>query len=172
MTRAISVTLAAGSLLLLTACASDTTNYPSLARRDVERAAAAPSPTPSPAPGPVAAGPDTALAARLAGMIAAAHDAHRRFGAARGRAEGTIASGAGAAPGSEAWATASIALAGVESARSDAMIALADLDALYAGARVDGTGSAGAIAAARDEVSALIGEEDQILADLRGRLGT
>ena len=46
------------------------------------------------------------------------------------------------------------------------------IDALYAGARVDGTGSAGAIAAARDEVSALIGEEDQILADLRGRLGT
>lgn len=161
-----------GLAVLLSACASDTVNYPSLARRDVERAAATSAPSPAPPPAPVAEGPDPALSARLAGMVAAAREAHRRFAEARERAERSIAAGTGAAPGSEAWATASIALAGLESARSDAMIALADLDALYAEARVSGSGNPGAIASARDEVGTLIGEEDRVLADLRGRLGT
>ena len=50
------------------------------------------------------------------------------------------------------------------------MIALADLDQLYAAARIEGS-DATAIAAARDQVTGWIGEEDRVLASLRGRLG-
>lgn len=169
MTRAISAVLTAGPVLLLGACASDTTNYPSLARRDVERAAAAPAPAATATPAPDVL--DPAIAARLPAMVANARDAHRRFAAARDRAERTIATAAGSTPGSEAWAQASIALASLESARSQAMIALADLDSLHAEARVNGTGGAGSIAAARDEVAALVREEDAVLDALRSRLG-
>ena len=85
------------------------------------------------------------------------------------RAGQTVAAGNGAAPGSESWAVASIALAELESERSAAMVALADLDQLFAAARIEG-GDTSAIAAARDEVSAMIGDEDLVLSGLRSRL--
>ena len=158
--------LIAVALMPLSACASDTANYPSLARRDVERAA------PAPSPAPVSeATADPALLARLPSLVAAARAAQGRFAAARERTERLVAAGAGSTPGSESWAVASIALAGLESSRSDAMIALADLDALHTEARVNNTGGAVVIAAARDEVASLIGEQDQILIALRTRLG-
>ncbi len=72
--------------------------------------------------------------------------------------------------GSESWAVASVALAGLESARSDAMIALADLDQMYAAGRIAGNDSS-AIEAARTEVTGWIGEEDRVLGLLRGKLG-
>lgn len=50
------------------------------------------------------------------------------------------------------------------------MIALADLDQLYAAARIEGS-DASAIAEARDRVIGWIGDEDRVLAVLRGRLG-
>ncbi len=168
MTRLSLLLLIAAGILPLAACASDTANYPSLARRDVERTAATPVPSPAPIPDP---GPDAALAARLAGLVAAARGAQQRFAAAQPGAERGVGAGAGSSPGSESWARASIALAGLETTRSDAMIALADLDALYAEARVNGTNGASAIAAARNEVSVLVSEQDRTVAALRGRLG-
>ena len=77
--------------------------------------------------------------------------------------------------GSEAWSVAQVALASLEAARSDAMIALADLDSLYVAAKIEavpteGSGDVDAIGAARDDVIALVGEEDEALASLRGRL--
>jgi hypothetical protein len=166
MMRLSLVPLIAAGLMPLAACASDTANYPSLARRDVERAPAAPSPAPV-----SEAAADPALLARLPGLVASAQAAQGRFAAARERTERLVAAGAGSTPGSETWAVASVALAGLESSRSDAMIALADLDALHAEARVNNTGGAGAIATARDEVASLIGEQDRILTTLRTRLG-
>jgi hypothetical protein len=160
---------AAASLLSLAACASNTTEYPSLARRDVERAAASPAPAPAPSESPPAA--DPALAETLPRAIAAARAAQQRFTDAQGGAERAVAAGAGTQPGSESWAVASIALAGLETARSEAMIALADLDALYAEARVKGAGGQDQIIAARTTVSAIIGEQDQVIAALHGRLG-
>lgn len=169
MKRTICQSLAALGLLSLAACASDTAGYPSLARRDVERVAATPAPSPSAPASPALA--DPSLASMLPQTIATAQEAQRRFAAARGNAERLVAAGAGSSPGSEAWAVASIALAGLESARSEAMIALADLDALYADARVNGLGGQSEILAARAAVSAIIGEQDDVLAALRGRLG-
>lgn len=153
--------------LTLSACAADKATYPSLARRDVERAASAePAPEPPAPPAPASAD----LAPRLARLVEQAGKAHERFSVRRGRAEQLTASARGASIASEGWAVASIALADLESARSEAMIALADLDQLYAGARIEG-GDAKAIAEARDRVMAWIGEEDAILANLRSRLG-
>lgn len=166
--RALTGLSTAAFILVLPACAADTANYPSLARRPAERAA---SNTPTAAPAPVATAPDAELPARLAALIEQAREADTRFASRRAEAERAVAAGGGAAPGSEAWAVASVALASLESARSDAMIALADLDQLYAAARIASSGEWATIAAARDQVTAWIGEEDRILAALRGRLG-
>jgi hypothetical protein len=66
---------------------------------------------------------------------------------------------------------ATVALSDLESARSDAMVTLAELDQLYTAHTLDGDQSAvAAIAAARDQVTALIGKEDDALAALRGRM--
>ncbi|QGN54394.1 hypothetical protein [Novosphingobium sp. Gsoil 351] len=108
-------------------------------------------------------------------MRAEAQAAHARFGERRGNAAALSAVAQGAAVGSEAWSVAQVALASLEAARSEAMIALADLDSLYVDAKNEavmtgGSGDVDAIGETRDQVIALIGEEDATLASLRGRL--
>ncbi|MEY4159923.1 MAG: hypothetical protein RLZZ136_544, partial [Pseudomonadota bacterium] len=51
------------------------------------------------------------------------------------------------------------------------MVVLADLDALYVKDRIDG-GDGGAITAVRDQITASVADEDAVLADLKGRLGS
>ena len=170
MKSAASALTVAALLLALAACAADTRNYPSLARRAVERSSAAALPSPAASPAPVPLPPSPELTTRLAGLVEQARIAHGRFESKQALAGRTAAAGSSAARGSEGWAVASIALAELESARSAAMIALADLDQLYAAARIEGS-DASAIAEARDRVIGWIGEEDRVLAALRGRLG-
>jgi hypothetical protein len=155
--------------ILLTGCAADTSNYPSLARRPAERVTGSAEPAQAePAPAPPAL-PSPELTARLAQLTAEAESAHRDFLARRDRAGQLVAAARGAAVASESWSIASIALAELEAARSRAMIALADLDSLYAAERVAG-GPAAAVGAAREQVIALVSQEDAVLAELRGRL--
>jgi hypothetical protein len=165
--------------VLLAGCAADYSTYPSLARRPAERSggatervsgtsevvAAAPAPLP-PAPPP---SPD--LIARLGQLSDQAQAAHSEFSSRSGEAQRLVSANAGAAIGGEGWAQASVALAGLETTRSQAMIALADLDALYVAESVAGS-DVTAIAATRDRVIGWIGEEDQVLAQLRGRIAT
>ena len=155
--------------ILLAGCAADTTNYPSLARRPAERITGSAEPVAADTPPPAPALPSPEVSARLAQLVAEAESAHRDFVAKRGRADELVAAARGAPVASESWAVASIALAELEAARSRAMIALADLDSLYASARVGG-GPAEAIGAARQQVIALVGQEDAVLAQLRGAL--
>ena len=109
------------------------------------------------------------LGTRLAQLERSAREAHARFEGKRARA-GQLASAArGAAVASEPWAVATVAVADLESARSDAMVSLGELDRLYAAERIDG-GDGGAIAAVRDKVTAWVADEDAVLADLAGRL--
>src|SRR5690606_28655071 len=116
-------------------CASG--HYPSLARRDAERVTgAAMAASPQPSPMPITVPPSAGLTERLAGLGAQAREAHRQFTTGRAGAEGTIGRAAGAAMGSESWSVASAALAGLEASRSNAMVALAELDSLYAADRV------------------------------------
>ncbi len=151
--------------LAVSACASDeAANYPSLARRPAEQTSAAP------VPAVAIPAPDPGLATRLSSIVEQAREAHGRFAARRDKAERLTAAASGAAMGSEGWSVASVALADLESARSETMVALADLDEIFVAARISGSAALNA-AAARDQVSAWIGEEDQVLAALRGRLG-
>jgi hypothetical protein len=161
-------------VLPLTACAA-ASDYPSLERRPAERmtgSAAAVTPE-SPPPPPAPLSPQ--LTTRLSQLVEQARAAHRRFADKRANAERLVSAGGGASPGSEGWSTATVALSDLESARSDGMVALAELDELYTSESIaasqtgDGT-KVTAIAGARDQVTALIGEEDDVLARLRGRM--
>lgn len=169
MTRFItSVTLAA---LLLSGCGSKS-GYPSLAKRPQERiSATAPVVAPTPTAEPAALAPDLALQARLARYQQQARDAHNRFIAAAPKATRLVNAARGAAVASESWSLASVALAELESRRSEAMVALADLDALYVKDRIDG-GDGGTITAVRDQITASVADEDAVLADLKGRFGS
>ncbi|MGH6787706.1 MAG: hypothetical protein ACREBO_12835 [Novosphingobium sp.] len=166
MTRQILVlTIAA----MLAGCAGSAGDYPSLARRPVERiSGTAPVAAPDPAPAPPAPlSPE--LAARLTQLGNRVVAAHGKFTAREARARSLVGAAGGAAIASERWAVATVALAELESARSEAMIALADLDALYAAARIAGE-EAGVIGETRTRVLAVIGREDEVLAELRGRI--
>ena len=159
--------LAAVSVLFVTACATGKDEYPSLARRDAERITTSP-PADAATPQPVVVTPpNLELAARLDRLVDQARAAHGRFASRRPRAEQAV--GGGASTGSERWAVATVALAELESARSEAMVALADLDELFAAERTANHDTA-QIAAARDQVIAWIGEEDRVLEVLRRRL--
>ena len=163
-------------IILLAACAStgatgNGVKPPSLATRAGERVSGTAEPVAAPAPPSATA----ATGSRIARLRAQAQAAHARFGERRASAAALSAAAQGSAVGSEAWSVAQVALASLEAARSEAMIALADLDSLYVAARIeavptDGSGDVDAIGAARDDVIALVGEEDEALASLRGRL--
>ncbi|MBW8755387.1 MAG: hypothetical protein JF595_14830 [Sphingomonadales bacterium] len=174
MPRATTTLLPVALIASLTACAA-AQDYPSLERRPAERMAGSARPvtpeTPPPPPAPVS----RELTMRLAQLVEQARAAHGRFAAKRGNAERLVAAGGTSAPGSEGWSVATVALSDLESARSDAMLALAELDQLYtretiAASETGSHASVDGIAAARDQVTALIGEEDNVLAALRGRM--
>ena len=159
-------------LALMAACTTAQGHgYPSLAIRPGERVSGTADPVPAPASPPATA----ATGSQTARLRAQARAAHTRFGERRASATTLSAAARGAAVGSEAWSVAQIALASLEAARSEAMIALADLDSLYVTAKIDavatqGSGDVDAIGGVRDDVIAMIGEEDTTLAALRGRL--
>lgn len=171
------LTAGAAVALLLSGCAADYSAYPSLARRPAERVgtaaervtgtadvvAAEPAPPPAPPP------PSADLTARLAQLSDQAQAAHGEFSSRRAEAQRLVSAASGASVGGESWAQASIALASLETTRSQAMVALADLDALYAAEGVAGN-DVTAISVTRDRVIAWIDEEDQVLAQLRGRI--
>ena len=179
--------IALAAIALLGGCATDNARFPSLARRPAEKLNDAPEVVTSATASPdrvtggagVVAGtnlPDSALevpspdlSARLDQLVRQARTAHARFAEHRAHTAQLVAAGAKAAVASESWSVATVALADLESARSSAMIALADLDALYAAQRIAGS-DAVAIGAARDQVMGWIGEEDMVLASLRGEM--
>jgi len=156
--------------LLLVGCATDKSQYPSLARRPAERLTASFDTPPAPVE-IVRPAPPTAVTEKLGGLVNAAEAADAKFGTREARARAVVGSAARAKIGSESWATATIAVAELEAARSEAMLALSDLDMLFNEASVSGQEAKG-IGAARDKVTGLITRQDQVLAELRGRLGS
>lgn len=154
--------------MLLAACASDDTAYPSLAKRPGERVTAtwppAP-PPPPPAPPPL----DSATASRLDVLVAEVRSADARFQGKIARARSTVSAARGSAMGSEAWSVATIAVAELEAARAAAMVAMAELDSIYAEARTEGR-DVTAIEVSRQTALAIIAEEDRVLDSLKGAL--
>jgi len=155
--------------LLLGACARGEGSYPSLERRPAERLSAVYAPPSAPSAEPPAP-LDPAVLNRLDGLIGAARSADATFHGREAHALALVDAAAGAARASEAWSVATIAVSELESARAQAMIALADLDRLYVTARSQGQ-DVTAVAAARDQVTALVAAEDKALDSLKGRLG-
>jgi hypothetical protein len=180
MTRATArllCTLLLPALAPLSACSSTGDGYPSLAPRAGERIAGSARPaqgTEQPEAPPLPP-PGTDLVTRLAGLVSAAEAADRQFAARQGDAERAVARAAGAATASDAWAGAQIALAKLETSRSAAVAALAELDGLYADARnaapAQTSPSAAVIAEAQAPVSTLVTRQNAIIARLSARLG-
>ena len=111
------------------------------------------------------------LTARLAQLDDAARAARTRFDGKRGRTAQLVSAAQGAAVASEQWSVATVALADLTSARSDAMVSLGELDRLYVAERING-GDGSTIAAVRDQVTAWVADEDAVLADLESRMSS
>lgn len=162
--------------LVLSACTQGTGRYPSLAKRDAERMVGSipvPEPEPAPTNGPPPPAVPQDVAQQLDRIAAAAEAAHADFleQVPRARARASAARGAGVA--SDSWADAQVALASLESARSDTMFALADLDGLLADRGVASFESSvpqglERIISLREIVAGVVAEEDAVLAQLRG----
>ncbi|MDR2858185.1 MAG: hypothetical protein LBV50_10120 [Novosphingobium sp.] len=161
-------------LLPLTACAAGR-DYPSLEPRPAERAGGTARPVAPEAPPAPPPPPSPQFTARLSQLLEQARTGHERFTGKRTAAEKAVAAGGSDAPGSEGWAVATATLSALESARSDTGMAMAELDQLYAAETIAASetgdyGKVTAIVAAREHVTALIVQQDDILARLRGRM--
>jgi hypothetical protein len=175
----LSIRLAAPAfaLLALSACNADRSRFPSLAIRPAERAYGTGQPVEPAASLPLTtqlpAGTD--LPARVAALRDVARAAHSRFLERQGAASRLIAAAKGAAPGTEAWSSAAIALASLTSARGEGMVALADLDRLLIAATEKAATGPDAdlkiVDPAHREVAGLLAEEDRAVAALGGTLG-
>lgn len=155
--------------ILLTACAGQKETYPSLAIRDVERVEGSFQPETASLE-PVAESPPSAdLVERLAQLQNTAASAHRSFMAAAPETTRLVNAAAGTDVTSDRWAGAQVALAGLDSSRSQAAVPLGDLDLLHADAAI-ALEQRQAIQAARMAVIGLIAEEDAILSDLRDKM--
>ena len=168
MLRRINPLLLATATLALGACSTSEGAYPSLAKRAAERITAtwppAP-PPPPPAPPPL----DPATSSRLDGLLAQVSAADGRFAGKIARARTLVAAARSAPMGSEAWSVASIAIAELESARAEAMVAMAQLDSIYADARTEGRDVSG-IEETRQKALAIIAAQDGVLDSLKGVL--
>jgi len=154
-------------LALLAGCS--TASYPSLALRPGETTSVT-TPKPAPTTAPAASAPDQ----RLPAWLADARAADARFAAARPAAEKALAAAQGAAPGSEAWSIANLALTDLERARGDVAVAQAAVESAYTEDRLahatDPATSPTPIAAIRDAITAITESQDKVLAKLRARL--
>ncbi|MFY7836192.1 MAG: hypothetical protein ACOVQ0_07915 [Novosphingobium sp.] len=165
--------MAAPAIALLIGGCADRSQFPSLARRPAEDAyqsASAARPA-SPPPSIMSEG----LEERLTSLVAKATEGHTTFESRLPSATRTINAAGGSTKGSESWSVASVALAGLEAARSLVALPLADLDRLEAEASnraVDGSDAdLKAVRAARVEVEALVQAETQSIDQLKTKLG-
>lgn len=149
-----------------------TVDHPSLAPRAVEQfTATEPSPPPPPQP---AIPEDASRQERAAALVARAREADARFRERLAEAQGAVASGSGAAVGSEAWVQAQQAVSRTEAYRAPVAQSLADLDALQISTAETGIGpDAGAsLAAALSDVASIDAEQDRAITSLRERLSS
>ncbi len=156
----------------MTGCASTgSEGYPSLEIRDVERAQGSFEPIEAERLAIPKVEVDLAggLEARLAALVDQAATAHAAFRDALPAVERRVAAGAGGEIGSDVWASAQVGLADLDSSRSQAAIALADLDILHTAATLQADETA-AITEARETVVALVAEEDAALERLRAQM--
>ena len=147
---------------LLSACAGESSRYPSLDIRPAERIQGTANPV-----APIDVPQTPAVSGQtLTEITDRARSAHADFLAAAPGAQALAAAASGSEPGSNEWASAQVALADLDSARSNAAISLGELDILYMDARLSNQ-RLDEIDSARAAVLAMLTDEDQILAELR-----
>lgn len=160
--------LAIACAVSLAGCAA-AEGYPSLAVRDSERVSGAfeapPAAIYTPAP------PEAATIAQLDELALSARSAHASFLSQAGEARTPVRSAAGAPVGSLEWSAAQVAIARLESTRSNALVALADIDRLYVAAALEG-GDLSRLEEARAEVAALVEQEERLLTEMLATLGS
>jgi hypothetical protein len=155
-------------VLALAGCAADKTGYPSLSIRPAERVSATYTPA-APTPEPLPPAPSAEALGQVAKLRADAADADKRFQLAADAAQAPVNAARGAAPGSEQWSVAQVALADAEARHNETVAALAGLDSIHVAAQTDGS-ALGDIEAAVTEVSALADAENRRLDALAGAL--
>lgn len=156
------------AVFLLAGCAKDQDKYPSLSIRDAERVGGTFQPV---EPEPFVPAPQTTQALQqIDSLQASAQEVHGRFTAAAERTRVQVRSASGAGRDSEAWLAAQVAIANLESIRSEAMIPLATLDRILTDAQTAEQSTTEA-EAARNEVEALVNAEDAAITALISALG-
>jgi len=160
---------------LLGACTTASGPYPSLAIRDAERVTGSAQPVAGeaaePLPPPTL---DASARQRIDQAVERARKAHASFTAGIAKATSTIAAARGSGAATDAWVAAHVALADLQSLRSDTVIAQADLDSLYADERLADpariTPTADALANALARIANWVAEQDNEIARLAARL--
>jgi len=173
MKRATACLFLSALSLGLAACAAGSGNYPSLAKRDAERVEGTALPA-LPVPRPEQAAPgDGKLENRIDQLVGDAKAANTNFEGRSNAAAKAIAGSAGSQPSSRGWIEAQLALADLQSMRSNTVIALADLDTLYAQDRIANAGrvspATASLQAAREQVGSWVAQQDDLLTRLGER---
>jgi len=151
---------------------STVADHPSLAPRAIERFTTT-EPAPAPAPPPPAALPEDASRQERAGLLLAqAIESDARFQERLAEVRTVVASGSGAAPGSEAWVQAQQAISRIETLREPVSRTLADLDQLQIDAAQAGIGTEaeGELASAIQKVASIDARQEEEIAALRERV--
>ncbi|WP_288484143.1 hypothetical protein [uncultured Novosphingobium sp.] len=172
MIRASARLIVPTTLLMLAGCAGSA-EYPSLAIRDVERVQGSASPAPDAADAIPALPPASAdLTTRLAGLVETARQSHTRFQSRQAATERAVA--AAGATASDSWSSAQVALSDLQTSRSGALTALAELDQLYVDERAahpeQVSPAAATIATARDQVNGWVSAETSVISRLEARI--
>lgn len=160
--------------VLLTGCLQPMTDFPSLARRDVElrdRQAEAKAPPP-----PVETIADPALARDLQAVLAQADAAQAAFAVARSAAQQAAGSAKNAPVGSEAWSVAQTRISALDAPRRELAGLLGDLEVIYIARlekEADGSitpGGSAQIDQMRLNVLQIVEAQDKVINDLKGSL--
>lgn len=164
-----SLQTAAGILVILavSACAGDSSKYPSLAIRDIERTQGQFTPVAPEPPAPIR---PVASEDQLGALVSRAQQSHSRFLSAQGNAATLVGMAKGTALDSNTRQRALIALADLTSLRSTTASVVADLDLLIAEAS-NSFAPTDEIVAAQEEVLAMVAAADQTLDALSEELG-
>ncbi len=151
MTRTLRVPQAILALVVALGGCTVPARYPSLAQRPAELAYGRPAAEPS-APPPAA--PDPAIVRSVAGFRADATRSAQTFARRADEAEHLAHAAHGTPVGSEAWAATTVAMAALDSARSDTAQPLAQLDEMQAKMGIAAADSGSATDAASYDVIA------------------
>lgn len=168
--------VALASLAALLGSCAPRSDFPSLAPRPAEGVYASARASQAAALPGIPAGVSEGLAGRLQALRIAARDAYDVFDARKPAAMRAVNAASGAAKGSDAWSGASVAVAGLESARSSLGLTLTDLDRLEVEASnraadsADANADLKAVRKIKGQVEALVESETEVIDSLLGKI--